>query len=213
MEPWDDFQHNVNIYLTTPPQIKSWWQTSGSVWFLLPCVHLSSSWPHQSTRWPSSASLRGPISWQRWPLTDRSQSTAKVGLLAWLQWQQSPEWMRVEFSMLNAVAFFTCYSLRNENMSEESKTQGILGRRRQMLHKNEIWPDAHITHSIFFFRCFKLRYTLRCICVTLGLHIILSSWFSLLHPPIFPDSGEQVDKTADGFRLMSRPLVLQKTLR
>lgn len=36
---------------------------------------------------------------------------------------------------------------------------------------------------------------------------------SLLHPIICPDSGEQADKTVNGFRTVSRPLVLQKTFR
>lgn len=84
----------VNICLNSP-QKKSWWRPSGSVWFLLPCVRSSSSWPHQSTRWPSSASLSGPISCQHSLLMETSQCTAKVGYTLLSIKMQLSEWMQI----------------------------------------------------------------------------------------------------------------------
>lgn len=59
-------------------QIKSWWRPSGSVWFLLRCVPSNCSWLHLSIKFPTSANLYGPISWQHWLVMDRSLSTLKV---------------------------------------------------------------------------------------------------------------------------------------
>lgn len=61
-----------------PPQIKSWWRPSGSVWSLLRCVPSNCSWLHPSIKCPSTANLYGLISWQHWLLMDRSLSTLKV---------------------------------------------------------------------------------------------------------------------------------------
>lgn len=64
-----------------------------------------------------------------------------------------------------------------------------------------VWADFAFSILTSYF-----KFTSALIYILINLHY-------LLHRPLCPDTGEKADKTENGFRMVSRPLVLQKTFR